>query len=906
MMTGNKEKLVIVGNGMAGGKLVEELVANCDNCHQITIIGDEPCGNYNRIKLVGKLKDPDLPEFFINDPQWYADHGVEAILGATAQAIHREEKQVELADGRMIPYDKLVLATGAHPFIPPMDGLDLPGVFTLRKLRDVESIRNFLKDRSAVMVLGGGLLGIELALMLRLLGKRVTVSHLMPSLMELQLPEGAGHFLKHHLEDLGIRFVMGTYVTELLGTTAGVERARFKDGASIETEAVFFNCGIRPNKDLAEAAGLVFNRGIAVNDRLQTSDPHIYACGECIEFKGQTWGLVAPVYEHSRALAEILCGKGTTFQPSAPAPTRLKSDIPVLSMGRFKPEAGDEVVSYSDPSGAVFKQMILEDGFLKGAVLVGEDLNAESIELHYTARLPAPTRRADLLFPGATAGDAILDGSGIPDEARICDCNGISAAQIRTSIRDGNDTLFKVMRSTKAGTGCGNCKNKLKSLLIAEVGELRVDPAENYYVPGVALNREELSHFIRTNNLRSVSDVLQTVPNAVDDSATRIGLDYLLNYLWLSKHTLEDDARTANDRYAGNIQNDGRFSVIPDIPGGVATPRHLRAIADVADRYNARIKVTGADRIGLYSINKEDLPKVWDELHMACGFAYTKGFRACKSCVGKTFCRFGLMDSLSLGERLGKRYRGLMSPAKLKMGVSGCPRNCAESTIKDFGVVAVEGGWDVFVGGNGGAKVYVAHKIAQVKTDEEVIQLADRFFEYYRRHAKYGERTAHFIERVGLKPVADAILHAPAEDLAELESRLAQALENIVDPWESRTADYTSNLGSSESPAPAPAGFVRVATLADIPPGGARRYEIAGRAIAVFHHRDGSWLATAALCPHERGPLVDGTWAGGRLVCPLHGYSFDTSTGVGDNPDIPPLQIYRHQVRDDAIWVELT
>lgn len=327
-----KEKLVVVGNGMAAGKLIEEILSREPGRYDITVIGDEPHGNYNRIKLVVKLKEDDIPDFFLNTPEWYAENGVHALLGRRVEHIDRAAKSVTTDDGQTVAYDKLVLATGSHPFIPPMSGLDLPGVFALRKLDDVDCIRSFLKDKSSVTVIGGGLLGLELALMLRLLGKQVTVSHLMPSLMELQLPEEAGNYLQRHLEELGVKFVMGTYITELLGSTAGVAEARFKDGSSIKTDAVFFNCGIRPNKDLAEQVGLVFNKGIAVNDRLQTSDPFIYACGECIEYKGETWGLVAPVYEQSRALAAVLCGEEALYVPSAPVPARLKSDIPVISM----------------------------------------------------------------------------------------------------------------------------------------------------------------------------------------------------------------------------------------------------------------------------------------------------------------------------------------------------------------------------------------------------------------------------------------------------------------------------------------------------------------------------------------------------------------------------------------------
>jgi nitrite reductase (NADH) large subunit len=897
-----KERIVIVGNGMAGGKLAEELVARGCDRFDITIIGDEPHGNYNRIKLVVKLKEPDLPDLFLNTPEWYAENNITASLGYSVAAIDRHAKTVSTSDGSLFPYDRLVLATGSRPIVPPMKGLDLPGVFTLRRLEDVERVTDYLRDKNEVTVVGGGLLGLELALMLRLLGKRVTVSHLMPTLMEMQLPEEAGRYLKRHLEALGISFVMGTYITELLGSTAGVAEALFKDGTSITTDAVFFNCGIRPNTDLARASGLIFNKGIAVNERLQTSDPDIYACGECLEFHGQIWGLVAPVYEQARTLAAVLCGEAVSYAPAPPTPTRLKSDIPVVSMGTFKPDAHEEVTLFTDPASATFKQLIIRDNMLVGAVLVGEDLNADLIALHYTAKIPLPARRADLLFPGARAGDAIVDGKLIPDEAQVCDCNGVSAGAIRRSIHTGHDTLLKVMTNTKAGTGCGNCKNKIKSLLISEVGELRPDPAEKYYVPGIAMDRPALTEFIRSKELRAVSHVFAAIPGSTDDSKTRMGLDYLLNYIWQSDYTVEKDARCANDRYSGNIQNDGRYSVIPNIPGGVATAAQLRSIADASDRYGAMIKITGSDRIGLFSVHKKDLRDIWHQLQMGSGHAFTKSFRACKSCVGSTHCRFGLMDSLALGQRLGNRYRGIMGPAKLKMGVSGCPRNCSEATIKDFGVVAVEGGWDLYIGGNGGAHIYVAQKIAQVKTDDEVIRVCDRFYEFYRRNGKYGERTALFVERLGLKAVVDAILNAPPQELQELEDRFQQTLDNYQDPW---LADDELNNETQSAAGTDAEGFTVLSEASAIPEGSSRLFHIGDTPVAVFHGRDGRWVAAHGICPHKSGPLVDSIYGNGRLVCPLHSYSFDIVTGICDNPEIRPVQIFQTMIRDGRLNVRV-
>jgi len=904
-MSTKKEKLVVVGNGMAGGRFVEELLQRNPDHYDVTVIGDEPHGNYNRIKLVVKLRHDDLPDFMIQPPEWYHEHGVNLQLGQQVTTIDRQARQVTTDKGNTFTYDRLVIATGSRPLIPPMKGLDLNGVFALRKLEDVDRIKAFLRDKSKVIVIGGGLLGLELALMLRLMGKQVTVSHLMPTLMELQLPEEAGRYLQRHLEKLGITFVMGTYITGLLGSTAGVEEARFKDGSACKTDAVFFNCGIRPNKDLAEQAGLVFNKGIAVNECMQTSDPDIYACGECIEFKGETWGLVAPVWEQSRVLASVFSGEDAVYEPARPTATRLKSDIPAISMGRFKPEANDEIVHFTDPHAGIFKQLIVRDNILQGAILIGEDLNVDVIELHYSARIPLPERRTDLLFPGSHAGEAIVDGKFIPDEARVCECNGVSAAKVRKAIANGSDTLYKVMQTTRAGTGCGNCKNRLKALLISEVGELRSDPAERYYAPGVPMNREELTSFISANHIKSVSVLLAAIPGSRGDAKTRMALDYLLNYIWKGLYAIENDSRTANDRYAGNIQNDGRFSVIPDMAGGITTSTHLRALADVADHYDAMIKVTGADRIGLFSIEKKELKDAWNMLQMNSGHAFTKCFRACKSCVGSTHCRFGLMDSLELGRKLGERYRGLMAPAKVKMGVSGCPRNCAEATIKDFGVVAAENAWDIFIGGNGGAKVYVAQKIAQVATDEEVIQIADRFYEYYRQNGKYGERTAHFIERVGLQTITQAILQGAPEEMQALEDRLQEARDNYVDPW-TQPIDVNDVPAAVTIDKTAARSFTTVANIADVPAGSSQVYTIGETQVALFHTRDDQWVAVDALCPHAAGPMVDSIYGEGRLSCPLHSYTFDILSGSCDNPEIDKLIVHQTRIVQDRVQVALS
>ena len=796
----------------------------------------------------------------------------------------------------------LILAVGSKPFIPPINGLDLPGLMAMRTLDDVKRLKELLIGKSQVMVVGGGLLGLELALMLKTLGKDITVSHLMPSLMETQLSEEAGKFLQKKLEQKGLKFIMGTYITDLLGSTAGVESAVFKNGQQVKTELVLFSSGIRPNIDLAKQCGLNFNKGVVVDEKLCTNDPDIFAIGECIEHKGQIWGLVAPVYEQARTLSAILCGEDASFSAPELPPTRLKSEIPVISMGKIHSNPEDEIALYLDHNDIIFKKLIIRDNRIIGATLVGEDLNTDAISLYFTAKIPLPKRRADILFPGAAQGEVMMDATGWPDDLRVCDCNGVSAGKIRKAIDAGSDTLTKVMNTTKAGTGCGSCKNKIKALLIAVKGELKEDPTDKYYVAGIPMTRDELTAFITGNSLRSASSVFRAIPGSTDDSKTRMGLDFLLNYIWKGDYTVERDSRNANDRYSGNIQKDGRFSVIPHLASGLATPKELRTIADVAEEYGAKIKVTGADRIGIYALDKKDLRTVWKKLQMGSGHAYTKSFRACKACVGNDFCRFGLADSMGLGKILSDRYRGTMGPAKFKMGVSGCPRNCSEATIKDFGAVAVEEGWDIYIGGNAGAKVIAAKKITRANSDEEVVRIADRFYEYYRKHAKYGERSAYFVERVGLETVTDAILNDTEANLKLLETDFQEMLSRYKDPWfEDTDLVNESTVPGSEILD----GWVRIGPKDILPEGESRLYQSEKYSVTVFHGRDGSFTACAAKCPHAGGPMSDSIYGGGWITCPLHSYAFDAKTGKCANPEVGDLKIYPVEIRTDGLYVRI-
>ncbi|OHD54654.1 MAG: hypothetical protein A2Y33_02420 [Spirochaetes bacterium GWF1_51_8] len=899
----DKKKIVIIGAGMACGKLVEEIVQRKSANFDITVIGEEKGGVYNRVKLINLLKSDESPDFWTHSEPWFRDNGVRGVFGTPAVHIDKEKRLVRLADNTVYPYDTLVLATGAVPFIPPVKGSELPGVFAIRNIEDVEIAQDYLKDKSEVLVIGGGLLGLELALALKTMGKHVTVSHLVGHLMEFQLCRDAGLILQKKLEGKGFDFIMNNSVTDLIGGGEGVKTAQFKSGRTLPVQGVFFNTGIRANAALAKEMDVRVNKGIVVDDGMRTEFPDIYAIGECCEHRGIVYGLVAPVWDQARVLAGILCGENLFYEGSSIPPTRLKSDFPVITMGRFNEEPGDDVITYEDPGSNIYKKLIVRKGRLVGANLVGDDLNVDAISIHYTAKIPVPDKRTEVLFPGTGAGGEIMvDANQWPDDATICDCNGISAGKIRNAIHAGNDTLTKVMNSTRAGTGCGNCKGKLKSLLISIVGELKEDPAEKYFVPGIPLNREDLTDLIVKKGYRAVSEVLAHDKSFIGDAKTKMGLDFLLNYIYKGDYKVEYEAKPANDRYFGNIQKDGKFSVIPRVHGGKMDLPLLKRIAEAAEKYNLTVKITGADRIGLYSIDKQHLDGVWKILDADCGYAYTKTFRAAKSCVGTEFCRFGLGDSLTLGVEMDERYHGMTGPAKFKMGASGCPRNCAEATIKDFGVVAVDNGWDIYIGGNGGAQVTAGKKLTRVKTHAEVLKVCDRYYEYYRRNGKYLERTAPFVERIGLETIKDAILYNTEDKLSELDRDFQKALDSIVNPWENPPSLDNESAGKVLK---AKGKELHLCRTDELAPGKSRVFRTDGAEIALFHLIDGKWLATSARCPHENGPIVDSIYGAGRLNCPIHNNSFDIITGVCTNPEVANLKIYMVRVDNGEVSVAL-
>jgi nitrite reductase (NADH) large subunit len=619
----------------------------------------------------------------------------------------------------------------------------------------------------------------------------VHVVHLMPHLMEMQLDAQAGAILKTSLEKMGVTVHLAKNTTRVRGDAeiAGLE---FADGTTLDCEMIVVAAGIRPNVRLAESANLTVERGIVVNDFMKcVNDDSIFAVGECAEHRGNIYGLVAPLWEQTAVLANRLTERNSNaVYKGSRVSTKLKvMGIELVVMG--EPEAAaptDEVTSYTEPGRGIYKKLIIRNGQLAGAILLGETTNSPIILQAFDNRSILPENRAELLFPLAGA-----PASGMPnieamaDATQICNCNGVSKGALTSAVKNGCRSLKTLCDATRAGTGCGSCKDQIRQVLEFAAGDMLVeDVSVNHYVPSIALTKPELIAVIREKNLRSVSAVFNELAGGKEDPASKAGLASLLKTVWNRDYIDERDSRFINDRVHANIQNDRTFSVVPRIYGGVTSPDELRRIADVAEKYNVRmVKITGGQRIDLLGIKKEDLPGVWRDLDMPSGHAYTKSFRTCKTCVGTDFCRYGVGDSIGLGIAIEKRYQGIEFPHKLKLATTGCPRNCSEATTKDIGAVAIEGGrWELYVGGAAGSKVRKGDLLTTVDSHDEVLRLTGRFMQYYRENAKYLERTYDFVERVGIAKVREVVVD-DAEGIGEsLDLGIQAAVDSYVDPWQ--------------------------------------------------------------------------------------------------------------------------
>ena len=791
-------RLVVVGNGMAGIRAIEEVLAREGGSKfDITVFGDEPYGNYNRILLSNVLAGKDDPaEIYLNALDWYADNNIDLRAGVRVVRIDSFARTVLADDGSRMRYDKLILATGSRSFFPPMTGLWADdktladGVFGFRTLDDTATMISEAANRTKAVVIGGGLLGLEAARGLQSRGLVVDVVHAGPTLMNAQLDELAGDILRRSVEGLGIGVHTEKRTTEVLVEDARLTGITFSDGSRLDCDMLVIAAGIRPNVGLAQRAGLTVERAIVTDDHMRSvDDDNIYVVGECAQHRGQVYGLVAPLWEQAKVLADHLTDtdKSAAYHGSRVA-TKLKvAGVDVASMGVKAPEhAEDEFVQYSEPGRGVYKTVVIRDGKLVGATLVGDVSKVSFLTQAFDNGLPLPDERVSLMFDIGTP-DVAVGVAELADDAQVCNCNGVSKGALVGCVQSGTTSVSGVMAKTKAGKGCGSCKELVGQIVEwAAGGAVTEDPSASWYVPGVPYDKPTLMQHIRELKLHSVSSVFAALaPDGKVDAGSKMALSSLLEMMWADEFVDEKDARFINDRVHANIQRDGTFSVVPQMKGGVTNSAQLRKIADVADKYAIpMIKCTGGQRIDLLGIRKEDLPSVWADLDMPSGYAYGKSFRTVKTCVGSDFCRYGVGDSTALGIALEERYQGLASPAKMKLAVTGCPRNCAEALCKDLGVVAVDGGrWEIYVGGAAGAHIRKGDLLATVDDPETVMTLTGRFLQYYRENANWLERTYAWVPRVGIEHIRTVVVDDAEGLAAGLDERMQKSVDAYRDPW---------------------------------------------------------------------------------------------------------------------------
>ncbi|MDR6884189.1 nitrite reductase large subunit NirB [Bacillus sp. 3255] len=783
-----KKKIVLVGNGMAGVNCLEQLLKLAPNQYEITIFGKEPYPNYNRILLSSVLAgDADMKDIVINDWSWYEENHITLHTGHSVNKIDTSRKQVSTDGGITVSYDELILATGSLPFMLPLPGADKEGVIAFRDIKDCEAMMETAKTYKKAVVIGGGLLGLEAARGLLNLNMDVSVVHINEYLMNLQLDRTASMLLQQELEQQGMKFLLKKNSEAILGKKR-VTGLRFTDGTEVEADLIVMAVGIRPNVALAKGAGIEINRGIVVNDFMETSVPHIYSIGECTEHRGVAYGLVAPLYEQGAVLAKRLAGVRTDGYQGSVVSTKLKvSGVDVFSAGEYADKPGTRAVRVQDDFEGIYKKVVIRDGKVIGAVLFGDISEGSRLFAMIRGGEDVTGKEKTVLLGeagGKTKSGAELVAAMSDDEI-VCGCNGVSKGAIVSAIQEkGCSSVNDIKACTKASASCGGCKPLVADVLTYVLGADGVQTVKEGICGCTTLGRDEVVEAIRSMRLTTTKEVMNVLEwsNTEGCSKCRPALNYYLGMVWPEEHEDERESRFVNERNHANIQKDGTYSVVPRMYGGVTTPQDLKKIAEIAVKYEVPlVKVTGGQRIDLLGVKKEDLPGMWADLDMPSGYAYGKSLRTVKTCVGSTFCRFGTQDAIGMGIQLEKKFERLYTPAKVKMAVSGCPRNCAEATIKDFGVVAIDGGWELHVGGNGGTKLRGTDLLCKVKTEEEVLEWSGAYLQYYRETGKYNERTSEWLERIGLDTIKAALENKADRDA--LNARINKTLSLMKDPW---------------------------------------------------------------------------------------------------------------------------
>ena len=794
----SRQKLVIIGNGMAPGRMLEHLF-EAKGAFDVTIFNAEPRVNYDRIMLSPVLSgEKSFDDIVIHNDAWYADNGITLHCGEKVVAIDREARTVTSEGGITASYDKLVIATGSNPFIIPVPGHQLPGVIAYRDLDDVETMKAAAVQGGRAVVIGGGLLGLEAAAGLKAQGMEVTVLHLMPTLLERQLDPAAGYLLQQELEGRGIDIRCGANTKLILGVEE-VEGVELEDGSVIDASLVVMAVGIRPNTTLAAEAGLEVGRGIVTDAQMRTSDPHILSVGECVEVGGMVYGLVAPLYQMAKVAAATLTG-GTAAFAHAETPTKLKvTGINLYSVGDFGDGPDREDVVLRDAARGSYKRVVLKDNRVIGAVLYGDVADGMWFNEFLKSGEDVSELRDTLIFGqahqgGGVAADPLAAAANLSSDAEICGCNGVCKGKIVEAINEkGLTSLAEVRAHTKASASCGTCTGLVESVIALTLGDSFEKTAEGM-CGCTTLGHGEIRRLIVVKGLKSIPAVMQELEWSTANGCAkcRPALNYYLLSDWPTEYKDDQQSRFINERVHANIQKDGTYSVVPRMWGGMTSADELRAIADVVDKFNIPdVKVTGGQRIDLLGVKKEDLPAVWSDLNdagLVSGHAYAKGLRTVKTCVGSTWCRFGTQDSTGLGIKLEKFLWGSWTPAKVKLAVTGCPRNCAEATCKDIGVICVDSGYQIVYGGAAGLHIQGTTELGTVKSEEEVLEIAGALTQMYREQGYYLERIYKWAERVGYDTVKAAIFDDLASRRAYYDRFVISQENSQTDPWSERVS----------------------------------------------------------------------------------------------------------------------
>lgn len=780
------EHLVVVGNGMVGHHFIAHLISQQGHLnYRITVIGEERYAAYDRVQLSSLFSGNSHDSLMLGDEEWYKKYGVELVLGSRVTDIDKQAKRITLDGEDILGYDHLVLATGSYPFVPPIEGKDRDNVFVYRTLDDLSAIRKACEGAKTGAVIGGGLLGLEAANALKLLGLETHVIEFAPRLMPVQLDDGAGGLLKDKIEDLGLTVHTSTGTDKICDGETAYHRMVFKDADPLDVDVVVFSAGIRPQDALAKTAGLEIGErgGIVINDNCQTSDDAIYAIGECALWQNRIFGLVAPGYAMARAVADQLMGKAATFE-GADMSTKLKLlGVDVASIGDAQMQTlGAKEMVLQDTAQGTYKKLIVDETSSKliGAILVGDTSDYDLLLQAYLNEKALPEHPAELLFDTSS-----LSG-GASASTMICSCHNVTRGDLVEAIHAGAHDLATLKDETKAGTGCGGCANMVKSVLDEELVAMGQE-VNNHLCEHFEFSRQELFHICQVESIKSFDELIEKHGKGKGCDICKPTAASVFASLW-NEHVLEGSHRglqDSNDLFLANLQKDGSYSVVPRVPGGEITPEKLIVLGEVAKKFDLYTKITGGQRVDLFGAQVEQLPEIWDTLISAgfeTGHAYGKSLRTVKSCVGSTWCRYGVDDSVGLAIDLENRYKGLRAPHKIKFAVSGCTRECAEAQSKDIGVIATENGWNLYVCGNGGMRPRHADLLASDLTTEELVALIDRVLMFYVKTGERLQRTSVWMEN--LEGGLDYLKQVVIEDSLGINAQLEKQMQHIVDTYQ--------------------------------------------------------------------------------------------------------------------------